>query len=382
VKFRPLDGQNQLRFETSMRASLLTILRSPQKEEVLTLHAFDTSNDAGEENIIEGLLVTPNADKAFPIVGGVPVMFESAFTKTFVQRHGEKISKIIALEKLGMADETAEWSFSSEWEHHFDSDVTTTWDWTVDSRARQFSLETGVDVKKIAGKKVFDAGCGNGELTEQLSKEGAMVVGLDFSSSVFGAERKRKSGTVHFVQGDLQKPPFARGCFDIIVSNGVLHHAPSTKETFAAVAELVAPEGRFYLWLYRKPDSFYGKHVFTPALETTRFFVSRLPRVPQKWAVKAYAALLRATHILRKKHLHYTWDATVVSAYDNITPMWRHYHTPLEVACWFFEHGYSDPVISHWDNPNGFGMVAVRRPQSETPGVNFEKPNVSKRYWD
>ena len=94
----------------------------------------------------------------------------------------------------------------------------------------------------------MDAGCGNGQLSEEISRAGATVIAMDFSTSVFHAERNRKSSKVHFVQGDLQNPPFSFDAFDLIYSSGVLHHTPNTYRTFIEVAKLVKPEGRFYVW--------------------------------------------------------------------------------------------------------------------------------------
>ena len=218
-------------------------------------------------------------------------------------------------------------------------------------------------------------------MSEGLSSLGATVIALDYSTSVHVAEGRRKSCNVHFIRGDLQAPPFDVSTFHIIISNGVLHHTPNTHRTFIEVAKLVKPGGRLYLWLYRKPETFFRRNCLYPALDLTRRVVSRIPRGPQALSVKAYAFALMMLHKILRKHRERSWPERVVVAYDTLTPVWRHYHTPLEVSCWFFMNGFSCPPITHWDNPYGFGMVATKQPQKETPGVNFGKKGSAKRYW-
>jgi 2-polyprenyl-3-methyl-5-hydroxy-6-metoxy-1,4-benzoquinol methylase len=79
---------------------------------------------------------------------------------------------------------------------------------------------------------LLDAGCGNGQLSEELSKLAAIVSAMDYSTNVFVAEKFRRSPHIHFVQGDLQAPPFEADTFDSIISDGVFHHTPDTHKTF------------------------------------------------------------------------------------------------------------------------------------------------------
>src|SRR5215471_20156096 len=197
-----------------MRKSLLTILVDPKSMRPLTLYEFstNTSTQNGEEEIIEGLLLNDDGTSAYPILDGVPVMLEACFTREFLLKHAAKIANDKVLSQINLAEQPKPpWSFSAEWNQHFSSNLDKTWGWTVEERLQQFFLETGVDSDWCKGKLILDAGCGNGQLSECLSRLGANVIGLDYSESVFGAESRRHSPTVHFVQGDLQTPPFQAG---------------------------------------------------------------------------------------------------------------------------------------------------------------------------
>ena len=361
-----------------MRRALAELLRSPRSLAPLTLEATAIrALSSGDEDVVRGTLRTVDGAECYPIIDGVPVMLDAEMAGP--PRDG--------LRGEAGGDNAAplhgtDWSFSREWQHHAQHDVAEhPGGWSVDDRLKQFFIETETNAEWCRGKLVLDAGCGTGQLVEAVSELGAVAVGLDYSTSVFDAERRMKSLRAHFVQADLRTPPFAPEVFDAVTSVGVLHHTPDTYESFAAVARLVKPGGRLYVWLYRRPERFLRRHITWPALDLFRTVVSRLPDRPQAAVVAAYTRGLRLLHRARGQHQDVPWDAMVVRAYDSITPRWKHYHTPFEVSHWFFRNGFSSPAITHWDNPYGFGMVAVKHALADTPGLNFGKSEVARRFW-
>ena len=366
-----------------MRKELVNILRAPKTGNRLIVHTL-LSKENDSEEIINGLL-WDKTGLAFPIVAGVPVMIEHAFNKSFLDEYSAEIQSLKEKVDLDirLKHSSDGWSFSKEWQYHFDSRLQRTWGWTTEERMEQFYLETLTDPLWCKNKWILDAGCGNGKLTNILNQTGVTIVGIDYSTSVFEAEKNKRSKYVHFILGDLQLPPFATECFDLIVSNGVLHHTPNTKATFFQVAKLVKPGGRFYLWLYRRSEKFVRRYLIIPALDVVRKFVSRLPRKGQTISVKGYAALLHLKHQIWKPRKRLSYTEKVISAYDSLTCLWRHYHTPMEVSSWFFENGFGPASLTHWDNPNGFGMVATKQEVAnfKTPGSNWGIERVQKRFY-
>src|SRR5260370_40116256 len=61
----------------------------------------------------------------------------------------------------------------------------------------------------------------------------------------------------HFVQANLFRPPFEPASFDVVISNGVLHHTSDCRGAFRSIARLVKPGGvivvGLYNWLGRLP---------------------------------------------------------------------------------------------------------------------------------
>jgi arsenite methyltransferase len=54
------------------------------------------------------------------------------------------------------------------------------------------------------------------------------------------------------VQGDVAHPPFRPGSFDVVFSEGVLHHTPSTKRSFDALVPLLVDGGELMIYVYRR----------------------------------------------------------------------------------------------------------------------------------
>jgi ubiquinone/menaquinone biosynthesis C-methylase UbiE len=78
--------------------------------------------------------------------------------------------------------------------------------------------------KHLTGKKVLDCGCGNGIITNQLSKFCKKIVGIDFSKhSILQAKHnilnKKK---ISFYIMDIHKLKFPKETFDFIICNRTL----------------------------------------------------------------------------------------------------------------------------------------------------------------
>lgn len=107
------------------------------------------------------------------------------------------------------------------------------------------------------GSRVLDAGCGSGyssiPLFEQYFNK-INYLGVDISNAIdVAAERFRERGLRgEFIQADLLKLPFAKPAFDMIFSEGVLHHTDSTENALKYLSTLLLPQGRFLFYVYRK----------------------------------------------------------------------------------------------------------------------------------
>ena len=76
----------------------------------------------------------------------------------------------------------------------------------------------------LNGARVFDAGCGTGNLARLLGGRGAEVVGVDISQGLIDIAKSRSSNNknLRFFAGDMNEPSF--GNFDYVIAMDSLIH--------------------------------------------------------------------------------------------------------------------------------------------------------------
>lgn len=103
----------------------------------------------------------------------------------------------------------------------------------------------------LKGKQaILEAGCGIGAFVTWMARSAphARVFGVDLSSSI---ESIKPLPNLSLNRCDLHSIPSA-STFDLIVSDGVLHHTPSTRESFLALAKHLNPGGDLLVYVYKK----------------------------------------------------------------------------------------------------------------------------------
>lgn len=107
-------------------------------------------------------------------------------------------------------------------------------------------------------RRILDLGCGSGFTASLWLESGYWPaqptwVGVDISSAIDVAyERLKHIPNTHFFQADALQLPFADASFDLVFSEGVLHHTPSTRNAFLSAARLLEPGGEFHFYVYRR----------------------------------------------------------------------------------------------------------------------------------
>jgi SAM-dependent methyltransferase len=93
------------------------------------------------------------------------------------------------------------------------------------------------------GERILDVGCGTGQLTAEISKQGAQVVGLDSAVTMIGQARQNYPGLA-FVLGDATNFHFEEP-FDAVFSNAALHWVKQAGAAAESIARALKPGGRF-----------------------------------------------------------------------------------------------------------------------------------------
>ncbi|MHB8576710.1 MAG: class I SAM-dependent methyltransferase [Dehalococcoidia bacterium] len=100
----------------------------------------------------------------------------------------------------------------------------------------------------VAGRRVLDAGCGQGYLARLLAARGALVTGVEPSEAMYRytveREQRERRG-ITFVQADLSTYSVSTGVFDAVVANMVLMDIPDFEAAIGACIRALRPGGDF-----------------------------------------------------------------------------------------------------------------------------------------
>lgn len=95
----------------------------------------------------------------------------------------------------------------------------------------------------VAGKRVLDAGCGEGRASRMLGEMGADVVGLDLCRPLVEAAVARGADGA-YVRGNAEKLPFGDSSFDAVLSYIVLLDIPDYRAAVKEMARVLKPGGK------------------------------------------------------------------------------------------------------------------------------------------
>lgn len=151
----------------------------------------------------------------------------------------------------------------------------------------------------IAGQRILDLGCGEGELTQKLAETGAHVFAIDASPSMVESTRAR--GIKAEVM-DARSLAFDQE-FDGVFTNAVLHWINPLESAVAAVAKALKPGG----WFHGEFGGFGNVAAIVTALHAARE-TEALPQSDFAWSFPtptAFTAILERNGFTVEAMLHF-----------------------------------------------------------------------------
>ena len=105
-----------------------------------------------------------------------------------------------------------------------------------------------------AGERVLDLGSGAGTdslVAAQMVAPDGSVTGIDMTPEMLAKARaataEMGADTVAFVEGEVERLPFADESFDVVISNGVVDLIPDKDAVFSGIHRVLAPGGRIQI---------------------------------------------------------------------------------------------------------------------------------------
>ena len=173
-----------------------------------------------------------NNDRKYPIINGIP---------KFVQENSDEpqydIEKCFSYQwtesDFGQPDK-----FSDD---DIKKDVIETMDLTDD------------DLSLFNDKIVLDVGVGSGASSRLWAPRAKEFHGVDIGNGVYRAKNTLNNSVENPIlsHSDLHHLPYPDESFDLIVSNGVLHHTPSTKNALKSVYPKLKKGGLIIFYIYK-----------------------------------------------------------------------------------------------------------------------------------
>ena len=142
----------------------------------------------------------------------------------------------------------------------------------------------------VSGMEVLDAGCGEGYLSRMISRKGAKVTAVDYSTRMLdiAKERTPKELSIHYQWGNCEALHFLEDqSFDLVVSNMVIQDLERFESAFQEIYRVLKRNGQFVFsilhpcfvtpesgWekdsaghkLYRKVDKYFYEGIYEQSM--------------------------------------------------------------------------------------------------------------------
>ena len=112
-----------------------------------------------------------------------------------------------------------------------------------------------MEFEKFRGARLLEIGCGMGTDLPQFARGGARCTGIDLTPRSIEITRHRfrlYGADGNFMISDGERLPFRAESFDVVYSNGVLHHTPDTAGAIREVHRVLRPGGVAKVMLYHR----------------------------------------------------------------------------------------------------------------------------------
>ena len=143
-------------------------------------------------------------------------------------------------------------------------------------RIRTQSCVVEMPIADLAGRSVLEIGPGAGGHSCIFKRHGAHVTAVDITPERVASTAAKfdllRGGSGNALQADAERLPFPDNHFDIVYSNGVLHHSADTDRCVEEVYRVVKPGGLIVIMLYSRISSAFMFQILPRGILTGEIF--------------------------------------------------------------------------------------------------------------
>lgn len=261
-------------------------------------------------------------------------------------------------------------------------------DWML--RKYGWKDEAGFAAQIKRRRLILDAGAGLGLEVINLARAApqSVVVGLELSDSAAIAFKNSALSSLSnacIVQGDIMRMPFAKESFDLILSEGVLHHTPDTREALGKCCNVLKKGGEMAFYVYRKKGPLrefaddYVRQIMQNATSEEKWEIARAITLLGKSLSDARAVVkvsreipqlgIQKCEIDVQRFVYHaflkcfwndglSFDENVVANFDWYVPKHAFRHTGTEIRDWCHENG----IEINWfhEEESGYSVRGIK----------------------
>ncbi len=343
--------------------------------------------DPAEANaaVKEGVLYSHTSRKWFPIVNYVPIMldFPTEIHRAFKEHHSAQADILTQYEMANGKPRAGELfvqrTFTQEWALLDLDNLSFGYDSAQRDEFVKLELDWPPRVLEQAPLNVLEVGCGSGFESAALERVTAgQIMGFDLNLALVGkGHLLAPNPFINISIASLFNLPLRPGGFEIVYSNGVLHHTYSTKKAFDAISQYRAPHGIICIWVYAHEDyvttirgqlNYLIEAIFRP----------RIARLPDLWLSLVVKIMARRHYHIYRKHgglsrARWTFKDSEHSVRDRWTPLYAHRHTFKEVILWMENLGLEYRLLDSQAYENKIGIPLIGIGIRGAPASYFDK---------